>query len=72
MGSFDGAEIWEVVGLYIQNKLGEKYGKERIGLYRDREVAEKWKDGGMHLLNYLKMNSAHTLSVKQVIELSIL
>lgn len=39
MGSFDGAEIWEVVGLYIQNKLGEKYGKERIGLYRGDGLA---------------------------------
>ena len=35
MDGFDGAEICEVVGLHILHKLGEKYGKERIGLYRD-------------------------------------
>ena len=35
MGTLDGAEICEVLGLYILHKLGEKYGKERIGLYRD-------------------------------------
>ena len=35
MSSFDRAEICEVVALYTVHKLGDKYGKERIGLYRD-------------------------------------
>ena len=35
MGSYDGAEICELVGLYILQVLGEKYGKDKIGLYRD-------------------------------------
>ena len=35
MGSFDGAELCELVGSYILHILGEKYGKHRIGLYRD-------------------------------------
>ena len=39
MGSFDGAEICKVVGLYILHKLGEKSGKERIGLYRNDGLA---------------------------------
>ena len=39
MGGFDGAEICEVVGIYILHKLGEDYGKERIGLYRDDSLA---------------------------------
>ena len=39
MGSYDGAEYCELVGLYILHKLGEKYGKERIGLYRDDGLA---------------------------------
>ena len=34
MGSFDGAELCELVGLYILHILGEKYGKHRVGLYR--------------------------------------
>ena len=33
--SFDGAELCELVDLYIVNTLGEKYGKHSIGLYRD-------------------------------------
>ena len=39
MGSFDGAELCELVGLYILHILGEKYGKHRIGLYRDDRLA---------------------------------
>ena len=35
MGSYDGAEICELVGLFILNKLSEKFGKNNIGLYRD-------------------------------------
>ena len=33
--SFDGAELSELMGLYILHILSEKYGKHRIGLYRD-------------------------------------
>ena len=35
MGSFDGAELCEMVGLYMLNTLGDKFGHERLGLYRD-------------------------------------
>ena len=35
MRSYDGAEICELVGLFILNKLSEKFGKNNIGLYRD-------------------------------------
>ena len=35
MGSNDGAEVCELVGLFILNSLAKKYGKERVGLYRD-------------------------------------
>jgi hypothetical protein len=35
MGSFDGAEVCELVGLFILNNLCDKYGKDNIGLYRD-------------------------------------
>ena len=35
MGSFDGAEICDVVGLYILNVLSKRFGKEYVGLYRD-------------------------------------
>ena len=39
MGSYDGADICELFGLYILHKLGGKYGKIRIGLYRDDGLA---------------------------------
>ena len=39
MGSFDGAELCELVGLYILHILGEKDGKRRIGWYSDDGLA---------------------------------
>jgi hypothetical protein len=38
-GYFDGAEICELVGLFILNHLGKRFGKENIGLYRDDGLA---------------------------------
>ena len=38
MGSFDGAEVCELIGLFLLNNLSEKYGKNNVGLYRDRLV----------------------------------
>ena len=35
MGSFDGAEICELIGLYILDKLSKRLGKNNVGLYRD-------------------------------------
>jgi hypothetical protein len=35
MGSFDGAEVCELIGLFALNTLAKKFGKENIGLYRD-------------------------------------
>ena len=37
MGSYDGAEICKLVGLFILNKLEERF--ENIGLYRDDGLA---------------------------------
>ena len=39
MGSYDRVEICELLGLFILNKLGQKFGKENIGLYRDDGLA---------------------------------
>ena len=38
MGSFDGDEICELVGLYLLNKLCKLLGNENMGLYRDDRV----------------------------------
>ena len=35
MGSYDGAEICDLVGLFILNNLSELFEKSNIGLYRD-------------------------------------
>ena len=39
MGSFDGAEVCELIGLFALNTLAKKFGKENIGLYRDDGLA---------------------------------
>ena len=35
MGSYDGAEVCELVGLFLLNILTERFGKDSVGLYRD-------------------------------------
>ena len=35
MGSYDGAELCELVGLYILYRLGQRFGVKRSGVYRD-------------------------------------
>lgn len=39
MGSYDGAEVCELVGLYILHKLTSAYPSGNIGLYRDDGLA---------------------------------
>jgi len=39
MGSYDGAEVCELVGQFILNGLASTYGKENIGVYRDDGLA---------------------------------
>ena len=38
MGSFHGAEVCELIGLFLLDNLSEKYGKNNIGLYGDDGV----------------------------------
>ena len=35
MGSFDGAEVCELVGLYLLDILRQEFGENKIGLHRD-------------------------------------
>ena len=39
MGAYDGAEVCELVGLYLLSKLQKYFPKEDIGLYRDDGLA---------------------------------
>ena len=38
MGSYDGAEVSELVGLFILNRLKDRFGED-VGLYRDDGLA---------------------------------
>ena len=39
MGSYNGAEVCELVGLFLLDELAELLGKENVGLYRDDGLA---------------------------------
>ena len=39
MGAYDGAEVCEVVGLFLLHTLGEKLGNKHVSLYRDDGLA---------------------------------
>lgn len=39
VGSYDGAEVYELVGLLILSILSEKFGNSHISLYRDDGLA---------------------------------
>ena len=39
MGAYDGAEVCELVGTFLLDKICEKYEKNSIGLYRDDELS---------------------------------
>ena len=39
MGGYDGAEVCELVGIFILHQLSRVYNKNNIGLYRDDGLA---------------------------------
>ena len=39
MGPYDSAEVCELVGIFMLNKISEKYNKKDVGLYRDDGLA---------------------------------
>ena len=39
MGAYDGAEVCELVSIFMLNKISEKYNKNDVGLYRDDGLA---------------------------------
>jgi len=39
MGSYDGAEICDLVGLFLLHDLAKKFGSKHVGLYRDDGLA---------------------------------
>ena len=47
MGSFDDAEVRELVGLYLLNKIKPLFGSNNVGLYRDDGLAIVHKANGL-------------------------
>ena len=39
MGAYDGAEVCEIVGLFLLNNLANRFDKNSVGLYRDDGLA---------------------------------
>ena len=39
MGSYDGAEVCELIGIFMLSLIGNKYNLNNIGLYRDDGLA---------------------------------
>ena len=39
MGSYDGAEVCELIGIFMLSLIGNKYNPNNIGLYRDDGLA---------------------------------
>ena len=39
MGTYGGAEVWELVATHMLNVLSKKYNKNDFGLYRDDRLA---------------------------------
>ena len=49
IGSFDGAEVCELVGLYIPNILKKEFCGKNIGLYRDDGLSRFEYKSGLEL-----------------------
>ena len=74
MGSNGGAEVCDLIGLYILNRLSEKYGKDNVGLYRDDglillknltgRLAEKAKKDMMQIFEEFNLKTTATANQK--------
>ena len=49
MGSYDGAEVCELVGLYLLDRLSSLISRDQIGLYRDDGLAVVYQPSGPKL-----------------------
>ena len=61
MGAYDGAEVCELVGTFLLDKISEKYDKSNIGLKRNDELSvfkNKFyivAEYNLKIVNYLDM-----------------
>jgi hypothetical protein len=66
MGAFDGAEVCELVGIFILYQLSQFYNKKDLGLYRDDGLAVFKERNGQqmdkikkHFVDIFKINNLH-------------
>ena len=55
MGSYDGAEVCELVGLFLLHKLAQVIDKSLIGLYRDDGLALLRNTSGTEMEKFKKL-----------------
>ena len=60
VGSYDGEEVCELVGLFMLDKLGERFEKEDIGVYRDDDLATL-KNVTLQTSRQIKRNNARDI-----------
>ena len=66
MSSYDGAEVCEIVGLYLLEKLSTLIDKKKIGLYRDDGFLLLTMLMDQNLIGYVKISSEY-LNLKVLI-----
>ena len=77
MGSFDGSEICELVGLYIRSKVEKILSKSNFGLYRDdvlvllgnfndKKLAKLWKTSSEYLKIFVSALRLKLISKKHI------
>ena len=49
VGAYDGADIYELVGAFLLNKISEKYDKNSISLYRNNRLSAFKNKSGTQL-----------------------
>ena len=54
MGSYDGAEVYELVGLYLLGKLALLIGAKSVGFYRDDGLAVIHQANGPKIIALFK------------------
>ena len=70
MGSDEGAETCEIVGLFLLYSIGEKFNKDNIGLYSNDGLAS-FKNGNGHQNDkirkkLIKIFETHVLKLKEI------
>ena len=69
MGSFQGAEVCELVGLYLLDRVTQVLGKSNVGLYRDDGLAVLYNASGVITERLIKR--LHTIFKKEGLKITV-